>query len=329
MDGEDGRNGRDMNKQDALSLGFRRTCKCPDNHINCMTAGDWLKSQIGVWRFGYESRDVRDKNVHPAAFPIALARRVIELFTHEGELVLDPFVGSGTTLIAARDANRNAIGFDLQQRYVDLCERRLNQQGNLFNQAKQIALCGDARNAHICIENETISLVWTSPPYADLLNRVRRNKSRRDRNDEQFGRVEQYSQDGRDLGTLNIEDYTKAMGDIFETFLPLLRPKAHCVINVLDMWREDRRVAIHVHLIEELQRRGYELRNIIIWDKTNIVNDVGIFGWPSNYITMGITYEYILDFWRPSTKPPDGPEVKDGRDGRDGRNGGEGDERTD
>jgi hypothetical protein len=44
---------------------------------------------------------------------------------------------------------------------------------------------------------------------------------------------------------------------------------------------------------------GYELRNIIIWDRRNLVNRVGIFGWPNNYITFGTTFEYILDFWRP------------------------------
>ena len=65
------------------------------------------------------------------------------------------------------------------------------------------------------------------------------------------------------------------------------------------MWWENERITIHVSLIEELRKRGYELRNIIIWDRTNIVNNIGIFGWPSNYITMGVTFEYLLDFWKP------------------------------
>ena len=84
-----------------IQIQNHRSCNCPKNHINCLSAKEWLKSQIGVWQFHYEARDVRDKKVHPATFPISLARRVIELFTHEGELVLDPFVGSGTTLVAA------------------------------------------------------------------------------------------------------------------------------------------------------------------------------------------------------------------------------------
>lgn len=81
-----------------LMIGCERTCECPPNHINCLTAKDWMKSQIGVWQFTYEGRDIRNKELHPATFPLSLARKVIELFTHKGELVLDPFVGSGTTL---------------------------------------------------------------------------------------------------------------------------------------------------------------------------------------------------------------------------------------
>ena len=41
---------------------------------------------------------------------------------------------------------------------------------------------------------------------------------------------------------------------------------------------------------------GYNLKNTIIWDRRNIVNRIGIFGWPTNYITMGTTFEYILNF---------------------------------
>jgi len=282
-----------------LPIPYQRTCKCPPTHINCMTAKDWLKSQLGVWQFFYEGRDIRDKNLHPATFPIALAKKVIELFTHEGELVVDPFVGSGTTLVAASDLNRNAVGFDLQRHYLDLCRQRLNQNSNMFNHASQVAIQDDARHIDNYLEEDSISLIWTSPPYANLLNRKRKNKSRRNRNNDQLGKIEQYSQDERDLGTLELRAYSEAMGDIFQRLLPLLKPKGHCVINVPDMWWENERITIHISLVEELRKRGYELRNIIIWDRTNIVNRIGIFGWPSNYITMGVTFEYLLDFWRP------------------------------
>lgn len=281
-----------------LDIGHERICDCKKTHINCMTAKEWLKSQLGVWQFYYEKRDIRKKDLHPATFPISLAKKVVELFSHEGELVLDPFVGSGTTLVVAQDLNRNALGFDLQEAYIDLCKNRLVNQG-LFNKSEQIAIQDDAINIPAYLSDNMVSLIWTSPPYANLLNRKRKNKSRRDRKNDQYLKVEQYSQDPRDLGTMSLEKYTEAIGDIYEALLTLLKPKGHCVINVPDMWWQNQRITIHVSVIQELRKRGYELRNTIIWDRTNIVNRIGIFGWPSNYITMGTTFEYLLDFWKP------------------------------
>jgi len=286
---------------DLQEIGVARTCDCPANHLNCLTPKEWLKAQIGVWQFYYEGRDIRDKKIHPATFPIALAARCIELFTHRGELVLDPFAGSGTTLVAAQDIGRNAAGFDLNPGYVELARGRLRAA---CDTTRQVALCADARSIPGFLAQESVALILTSPPYANLLNRMRKNKSRRggERFNDQYLQVEQYSQDPRDLGTLALDDYAAAMGEIFGDLLPLLRPKGHCIVNVPDMWWENERVTIHISLVEALRSAGYELRNIIIWDRTNIVNRMGIFGWPSNYITAGVTFEYLLDFWRPASE---------------------------
>lgn len=219
-------------------------------------------------------------------------------------------------LVAAQELNRHAVGFDLQEKYVALCQQRL-MGNNFFNQAQQLVIQDDALHIPNYLLPKTVSLIWTSPPYANLLNRKRKNKSRRgdERKNDQFGKVEQYSQDPRDLGTMPLDDYTRAMGDIFENLLSLLKPKGHCVINVPDMWWENERITIHLSLVEELRQRGYELRNTIIWDRTNIVNRIGIFGWPSNYITMGTTFEYLLDFWRPPKEPSE--EVDNSKNGID------------
>jgi DNA modification methylase len=268
-----------------------------------MTAKEWIVSQLGVWKFAYESRDVRDKKAHPATFPIALAKRCISLFTHEGELVLDPFVGSGTTLVAAQDLNRNAVGFDLKQEYVDLSVSRVDTLSK-SGPATQVVCHDDARNICRYLEPDSVSLILTSPPYANLLNRPRLNKSRRSdqRSNEQFLKVEQYSQDARDLGILDLPSYQEAMAQIFQGLLPLLKTQGHCLIDVPDMWQENQRITIHMAVVDALRQVGYELRNTIIWDRTNIVNRIGIFGWPSNYITMGTTFEYLLDFWKPPSK---------------------------
>ncbi|MBX5451979.1 DNA methyltransferase [Thermogemmatispora sp.] len=288
-----------------LTIAGQRTCRCDPSHLNCLTPKEWIKCQLGVWQFSYEKRDIRDKQKHPATFPIALARRCIELFTHRGELVLDPFMGSGTTLIAARDVGRNAVGFDIHPDYVALAHERLSREpisnDPQLAQTRQLALHDDARNIPLYLDPESVACIVTSPPYANLLNRARLNKSRRGqaRKNDQYHRIEQYSQLPEDLGTLELGAYAQAMREIFSGLLPLLKKRAHCVVNVTDMWWENHRITIHMAVIEALRLAGYELRNIIIWDRTNIVNRVGIFGWPSNYITMGTTFEYLLDFWKP------------------------------
>lgn len=282
-----------------LNIGYKKICECSPKHLNCMTGKEWIRSQLGVWRFTYEKRDIRDKNLHPATYPISLAQKCIELFTHRGELVLDPFVGSGTTLVAAQDLDRNAIGFDLKEEYITLSNKRISENSSLLNNTSQIAIKDNANNIKEYIEENTLSLILTSPPYANLLNRKRTNKSRRDRKNEQYLKVEQYSQNPDDLGTMELEDYTDALKNIYSDLLPLLKTKGHCVVNVPDYWWENKRIPLHIYVVNALQEVGYELRNIIIWDRTNIVNGIGIFGYPSNYITMGTTFEYLLDFWKP------------------------------
>lgn len=287
-----------------LDINHTKTCECPDNHINCLSAKEWIQYQVAIWEFFYEKRDIRDKNIHPASFPIALASKCIKLFSHQGELILDPFVGSGTTLVSAQDLNRNAVGFDLKKEYVDLSMSRLNQS-RLIGDTTQIAVNDDSHKIPEYLSEESVSLSVTSPPYANMLNRKRLNKSIRGdmRENEHYLKVQQYSQDPNDLGTMEPGKYAEVLGEIYKNLLPLHKPKGHAIINVTDLWDNSKkggsRIPVHLYVIKEMEKAGYELRNTIIWDRRNLVNNVGIFGWPNNYITLGTTFEYILDFWRP------------------------------
>ena len=64
---------------------------------------------------------------HPAPFPEELPRRLIQLYTFEGDIVMDPFCGSGTTCIAALKSNRHYVGFDNSEEYVELSRERIRQ----------------------------------------------------------------------------------------------------------------------------------------------------------------------------------------------------------
>ena len=156
----------------------------------------------------------------------------------------------------------------------------------------------DARQISNHLPSESVKLSLTSPPYGNLLNRKRTNRSRKgaERYNEQYGIVEQYSQKENDLGTLEVDDYEEALVQIYQEIFKLTRPKAHAVVNITDIWWKGKRVPLHINVIKALTTAGFTFKNTIIWDRMNIVNRVGIFGWPSNYITMGTTFEYILNF---------------------------------
>lgn len=85
----------------------------------------------GVWNFSGESKN---KIGHPAPFPVELPKRCIKLFTFVGDTVLDPFLGSGTTLIACVETERVGIGVEINKTYCGLTERRLEKHGGIYQQ---------------------------------------------------------------------------------------------------------------------------------------------------------------------------------------------------
>lgn len=65
---------------------------------------------------------------HPTTKPLGLVSRFVSLFSEAGETILDPFMGSGTTLRAAKDLGRKAIGIEIEERYCEIAARRLEQE---------------------------------------------------------------------------------------------------------------------------------------------------------------------------------------------------------
>lgn len=110
---------------------FGRSGKGKRSTIKRRDFMDWTKS---VWTFPAESA----KRVgHPAPFPVELPRRLIELYTFEGEVVLDPFMGSGTTAVAAVQAHRRFVGYEIVPEYVELAHRRIQQARKEVNTGAQ------------------------------------------------------------------------------------------------------------------------------------------------------------------------------------------------
>ena len=95
---------------------------------------DFLDATQSVWQFPAESAR---RIGHPAPFPVELPRRCIELYTYAGEVVLDPFMGSGTTAIAALQTGRQFVGYETSQEYRELAHRRLSSTPTLFARTDQ------------------------------------------------------------------------------------------------------------------------------------------------------------------------------------------------
>jgi len=92
--------------------------------ISTISREEFLEFTKSVWTFKAESAR---KIGHPAPFPVELPYRVIQLYTFKDEIVLDPFCGSGSTCIAALATDRHYIGYDTEEEYVHLAEKRIKQ----------------------------------------------------------------------------------------------------------------------------------------------------------------------------------------------------------
>ena len=93
-------------------------------HLNTLTADEFMSATLDVWHIDPES--ARRVN-HPAPFPVQLPERLIHLYTFAGDLVLDPFMGSGSTLVAAVRTGRRGVGYDTDPEYVRIARQRVRQ----------------------------------------------------------------------------------------------------------------------------------------------------------------------------------------------------------
>lgn len=93
-------------------------------HEATIETEEFLEATIDVWEMPTESAT---RIGHPAPFPVSLPRRIIELYTYRGDLVLDPFMGSGTTAVAAVETGRHYVGYETDAGYVELAGRRIEE----------------------------------------------------------------------------------------------------------------------------------------------------------------------------------------------------------
>jgi len=103
---------------------------------------------------------------YPGRFPPFIPKELIKKYTEIGDLILDPFVGSGTTLIEAIKQDRMSIGIDINEDAVKICNEKISLLNNRRDKITR-AYVGDARR--LFLKDETVDLIITSPPYWNML----------------------------------------------------------------------------------------------------------------------------------------------------------------
>lgn len=96
----------------------------PDKGESDISRDEFMEATLSIWNIHPESAK---KVGHPAPFPLQLARRVVRLYSYVGDVVLDPFCGSGTTCLAAKEGKRHFVGYDVEPQYCRLAEERIGE----------------------------------------------------------------------------------------------------------------------------------------------------------------------------------------------------------
>ncbi len=269
---------------------------------NRLDGKTWTRYSISVWSDLRRSIPESRLN-HPAAFPLQLAGRCIEIFTAApGEVVLDPFAGTGTTLLGAYNLGRQGVGFEIYERYLALFEQRLRSEeaapaGSRFPRPRLYH--DNALNLGHYLEPNSVDFILTSPPYWDILLAKRSADRRRQRD---------YGEHAADLGRSgDYRSFLESLTAVFREAHAVLKPGRACVVVLMDLRKKNRFYPLHMDLCAALQPAGFQLEDIIIWDRRHEYNYLRPLGYPAVF-RVNKVHEYLLIFSRPHEK-----KRKDGR----------------
>lgn len=264
-----------------------------------VTKEEWREYTKTVWAIANTSRDD-----HPAVFPEEIPLRLAKLFSFYGETVLDPFAGSGTTARAVIPLGRRAVCVDQHADYVRTIKKECRnlRDGHAPDFEPLVAVCGDSRKLSF-IENDSVGLVVTSPPYW--------NKADYGDSNSNLGKIGSYT------------SFLEATRPVFEECFRVLMPgRKICVVTANVNQHTDHGLLtfpLATDFAVLLRDIGFVMVNEIIWSKDGTGGKWGSYGaqrpifgsypYPPNFLFKNV-HEYILIFAKPSLTKTKGPKVK-------------------
>lgn len=265
------------------------------NGLNDLNGKEWIQETKTIWRqrgLGANHEHTSIERMHPAPFSFQDVARLIRFFTKKGMLVMDPFVGVGSTLKAAALEGRLGLGIELSPYWATLAAQRLDKEVS-GHQGQEIWNI-DIRDALQKIPDEFVDFVVTSPPYWNILNKKPDHKVKRERL--RNGLATNYSADPRDLG--NISDYNKfvlELASILSTVGRKVKCGRYLAVIVSDFKHKDGFYAFHSDLYSQINSSILRLQGITILEQTH--KSLYPYGYPFAYVP-NIHHQYILLFRR-------------------------------
>ncbi len=257
----------------------------PRNDLNDLTGKEWIKftrtwfvcDSPRYWRN-------RDTELHPARFPEEMVAEFITFFTKHGGAVLDPFAGSGATLVACAEQGRAGVGIELSPRYASVAARRAKGL-----QPRQYAGLEFRRTL------PQFDFAITSPPYWRMLRTSRGGVYSKHKQRAAEGLDTAYSDHPDDLG--NIVDYAafvSALGTVFDGVARCVKPGKYLVVvaqNLREPGGEVRPLAWD--LARRVGKTRWQFQGERVWCQNT--KPLGIWGYPKVFVP-NYHHHYCLIF---------------------------------
>ena len=251
--------------------------------LNDLDGKEWVK-HTKSWFIQRGKARKGDTINHPAKFPEELATRFIEFFTKENESVFDPFMGVGSTAVAAEALNRGCYGIEISEEFAKVAKERTHSE----------IIIGDSRNPQFYLE-DNVDFILTSPPYWNILKKKRGNSKSQhsDRADKNLKLY--YSDDENDLG--NIDDYKEFMIELGKVFLncyKVLRNNKYMVVVIQNFRNSDGKyIPLAWDLAKVIKKCGFTFEGEQLWCQDD--KQLGIWGYPTKFIS-NVHHHYCLVF---------------------------------
>jgi len=246
-----------------------------DNRLNELSAQEWLKF-TKTWFVHNPPPRKKEEVLHPAKYPEDMIEQFVKFFTKTGGNVLDPFLGTGSTLVACYNCKRNGIGIELQEKYAKIAQERIKKldsqlqlsSGGSRKECKQVVIKGDSSKIDKLWKDYSlpkIDVVITSPPYGMMLNK----KGLVTKGREEEGLDLKYSEDVNDMGNAkSYEEFLSRLVEVFVKIKPLLKEEGYIVVILQNYMEKGNYVTLAWDFAKEMSKH-YQLRGEKIWCQNN------------------------------------------------------------